>query len=284
MGKVETRIPLVKEEVLEKTSEILRNIEEVNLAVLFGAIVEEGSSAHDVDLAIGVKQGADRPRTLSSVIVSISRALEVFEDRIDVIDLDRAEIDLKREIIKSGRVLLDREDQWEKLVQEVTAKSPAYSELRDLSVREWLSSNDPSSIDAEVIKRRMEFVKREVDFLRSRVISENFEDVKESPELKRLLERGFHLTVEAMLDTCRHIVSAKGWGPAYTYADHVEKMKEEGGLPEEVGSKLIAFISIRNIIVHRYLDVDYEELYIKSKELAELSEKFETCVTDLLKK
>lgn len=283
MGEAGRKASLERKEVLEKTSEAILNIEGVDLAVLFGATAKEGGSTHDVDLAIGVKPSADRFHTLSSVVLSVSRALGVFEDRIDVIDLDRTRIDLKREVVKSGLVLFDRGSRWKELVEEVTAKSPAYSELKDLSIREWLSSPDPSSINVEVVKRRLEFVRGEMDFLRERVLAQSSEEVRESPEMRRLLERGFQLTVEAMLDVCRHVVSAKGWGPAYTYADYVERMKEKGALPEQVSSKLIAFIGIRNIIVHRYLDVDYGKLYAETEELERLEKEFEVCIVNLLK-
>jgi uncharacterized protein YutE (UPF0331/DUF86 family)/predicted nucleotidyltransferase len=269
--------------ILKKASRAVANVEGVDLAVLFGAAAKEGSSSHDVDIAIWLAEGADRLRTLSNVVLSVSRALGVLEDKVDVVDLDRAGIDLKKEIVESGLVLCDKNDRWERLVGEVTANHPAYSELRSLSIREWLSSSDPSSINVGVVKRRLEFMKVEMDFLKGRVLSHNPGEVQESPELRRLLERGFQLVVEAMLDVCRHIVSAKGWGPAYVYADYIERMKEKGVLTEEMSSKLVRFIAIRNIIVHRYLDVDYGGLYSEAMELERSGREFEVRIANLLK-
>ena len=287
LGETDERVKstsLGREEVLRKASKAIANVEDVDLAVLFGATAKKGSSLHDVDIAVWLTGGADRLRTLANVVLSVSNALGVLEDRIDVVDLDRAGIDLKKEIVESGLVLFDRSDRLKILVEEVTAKHPVYSELESFSIREWLSSSDPSSINVEVIKRRLEFVKAETDFLRGKVLAHRPEEIRESPELKRLLERGFQLVVEAMLDICRHIVSAKGWGPAYTYTDYIERMKERGALAERISTKLVRFIAIRNIVVHRYLEVDYGELYSESGELEKLGKEFEVCIANLLKK
>lgn len=275
---METKFP-EKREVLEKASQVLSRLEEVELAVLFGSAAK-GGSPHDVDLAIAVKPGVDKLRVLSGVVLAFARALGMPEDRVDVVDLDRAGIDLKREVVRSGVVLVDRGNKWGELIKEATLESPTYSELLDLSLKEWLSSpNPPSSINPEVVKRRLEFARGEVDFLKQRVLPRGLE-VERSPELRRLLERGFQLVVEAMLDVCRHVVSAKGWGPAYTHADCVERLRERGGLPERVSSKLLEFIGIRNVIIHRYLEVDYSQLRSKAEELGE---EFERWAVGLLK-
>lgn len=85
-----------------------------------------------------------------------------------------------------------------------------------LSIREWLSSRDPTSVDLEVVKRRVDFIKSEASFLEEYVLSKSPSEVEGSPVLRRLLERGYHPIVEALLDVCRRIAPPMVGGPCFT--------------------------------------------------------------------
>ena len=157
-------------------------------------------------------------------------------------------------------------------------------EYTNLSIREWLTSKNPSSVDILVIKRRVDFIKSEIDFLEKQVLSRNISEVSLSPIFKRLLERSYQLVIEAIINICRHIVSTKGWGTACTSKDFISKCIEHGVIPKVLGEKLIRHIAMRSIIVHRYLDIDYKKLYIEARELAIITREFEKNITNFLRK
>jgi uncharacterized protein YutE (UPF0331/DUF86 family) len=92
------------------------------------------------------------------------------------------------------------------------------------------------------------------------------------------------VTIEAILDVCRHIVSTKGWGPVAAYIDFVKLMAERNVITRRLAEKLEKFVRWRNIIVHRYLEIDYEELYEDSSKLESIVSEFEKQIANYLKK
>jgi len=114
------------------------------------------------------------------------------------------------------------------------------------------------------------------------VLKKPLDEVKSSPILSRVLERGHQLIVEALIDLARHIASSMGWGPCFTAKDYVNKLAEHGVIPEELTGEIIKRIRLGNIIVH--LDVDYDELYNDASKLIAITEELERCVVGFLRR
>ncbi|MFQ6086253.1 MAG: DUF86 domain-containing protein [Candidatus Bathyarchaeia archaeon] len=68
--------------------------------------------------------------------------------------------------------------------------------------------------------------------------------------------RGLRHDGEAMLDACRHVVSAKGWGPAETYGEYLDLMRERNALSRDVAASMRRYVAWRNILAYRYIGVD----------------------------
>jgi len=88
--------------------------------------------------------------TLESLLADISEILGIPEDLVDIIDLDRAKPEVKANIIGNSIIIIDR-GYYKKLVREVGEVFNEYSEYRELSVKEWLSS-DSTSVNSAVVK------------------------------------------------------------------------------------------------------------------------------------
>lgn len=269
-------------EMVDKLKEALNSFERLEFASLFGSLAVKGKASHDIDIAFKVS-GGDKYSTLCKLLQALSQSLNVKEEAIDLVDLDRADLELKKEIVVNGLVLLDRCGYRRKLVEELDLKYPEYEEAQRLNLREWVESADPSNVNLSIVKRRMDFAKSEVHFLKENVLNRSMEEVKGSPILRRLMERGFHLTVEAVLDVCRHIVSSMGWGPALSYTDTLEICCKHEVLEEGLREDLVSYVRIRNIIIHRYLEVDYEKLYEESVGLEEVLRGFEKQILRFLR-
>jgi uncharacterized protein YutE (UPF0331/DUF86 family) len=97
------------------------------------------------------------------------------------------------------------------------------------------------------------------------------------------MERGFHLIIEAVLDSLRHIVSAMGWGPALSYSDLAEICSLKGVIDEGLKDEILNGVRLRNIIIHRYLEVDYRKLYEESGELEKIVKDLEIQVQRFIK-
>jgi uncharacterized protein YutE (UPF0331/DUF86 family) len=268
-------------EVIERLKRALSGVEGLVFAALFGSTVKRGFSTHDIDIA--VKASKDKYEVMVKVKEVVSRELKICEDIVDIVDVDRADVCLKKHILENSIVLIDK-GYLKSLVREVTEKYPEYEEYLKLSIREWLNSQDPTKIDLEIVKRRVDFMKSEAEFLERHVISKSSDEVESSPILRRLLERSYQLIIEAVVDICKQIVSAKGWGPVYTSRGFIEECGKHGVVGEDIARELSRSIRLRNIIVHRYLNIDYKKLYIEAKKLINMVREFEKQLVQYLKK
>jgi len=272
----------VSDEGLEKLRGLARRYPSIAFLAITGSLARKGLSAHDLDVAVKLSERRGKYEALASLLGDISEILGIPEDLIDIIDLDRADPEVKAGIIRNSIIIIDR-GYYKELVREVEEVFNEYSEYSELSVKEWLSS-DSTSVNSAVVKRRLDFVRSETGFLREQVLKKPLDEVKSSPILSRVLERGYQLIVEALIDLARHMVSSMDWGPCFTAKDYVDKLSEHGVIPEELASEIIKRIRLRNIIVHRYLDVDYDELYNDASKLIAITEEFERCVVRFLRR
>ncbi|HID91170.1 TPA: DUF86 domain-containing protein [Candidatus Bathyarchaeota archaeon] len=271
------------ERLVQNARQIVDDIREVEFAALFGSLAARGETYHDVDVALKLS-GEDKYGVICRVIEGLATVLNVPEEYIDAVDLDRADLELKKEVVVHGVVLVDRGGYRERLVGEVSLKYPEYDRLKRLDIEEWLRSRDPSSIELDKVKRRLDFIRGELHFLEDYLFKHGVNEVKGSPVLRRLLERSFHLVMEAALDVCRHIVAVMGWGPALSYSDLVDLCSRHGAISERLKRELLNAIRLRNVIVHRYMDVDYDELYRRGEGLREMMSQFEGQTVEFIRR
>jgi len=169
----------VSEESFKKLEELSSKYPEVVFLAITGSIARKGFSMHDVDVAVKLSAVRDRYEVLTSVLTDISEILKVPEECVDLIDLDRADPEVKAGILRNSVVIIDR-GYYEELVKEVENLLKEYGELRELSIKEWLYSQDPTSVDISIIKRRFDFVRSEVEFLKEQILGKPVDEVKNS--------------------------------------------------------------------------------------------------------
>lgn len=111
----------------------------------------------------------------------------------------------------------------------------------------------------EKISRKLRFMKRYVDFLKShRAISA--EELEENYELRSAIERNLELALESMLDIGEIIISEKGFEKPEDYKSVMLILGKEGVLPKVFAEKLVPAVGVRNILVHMYTEVDVEKI------------------------
>ena len=273
---------LDREEIIAKLSKLLASSPEVTFAALFGSLAVKGFSIHDVDVAVKVEN--DKYATLTALVKKLSEALGVGEEAIDIVDLDRADTVLKARVLEEGLVLIDRRGVKEELLNELSQIPPDYWEYAALSIGEWLRSNSSTSVDTGVVKARMDFIKSEAEFLEGYVLSKSITEVVSSPVLTRLLERGYQLIVEALINICRHIASAKSWRTAGAAKDYILECARHNVMQRSLAEELIRHVALRNIIIHRYLTIDYEKLHKEALKLLKHVNEFEKYLREFIRK
>jgi len=274
---------MLSEGVLDEIRRIVSGIEGLEFVALFGSLAERGKFIHDVDVAVKAS-GKDKYSAFCKVVGGLSEGLNVREEQVDIVDLDRADLRVKKEVVVKGIVLLDRAGYRRRLIKEVNAKYAEYDELQKISVNEWIESDNPSSVNLNIVKRRIDFAKAEVQFLKENVLCKGIVEVENSPVLQRLMERSYHLSIEAILDVCRHITSSMGWGPALSYYDFIDLCFKHKVIDEGLKENVVRDVLLRNIIIHRYLEVDYRKLYEESAKLEGIVKEFEKQVLSFIRK
>ena len=271
---------LTRDYVIRKLRKALSRRKEVKLAYLIGSIAERGFSYHDVDVAVLLDcDPGDKLRLLGEIHNDICKALSISDDRVDVVPIDDVDWHFKYKIVK-GIKLVDRDNANLQLIRELNAIYPELRLLLDLNLREWIRMDDPRSIDWGIVKKRIDYAFKATETL-NEILAKPLEEITSSTILKLAFERLVHIIVESILDVARHIVSVKGWGPAETYRDYIEILYKQGILPSELAQELYKFTTWRNILVHRYIEIDYSKLYEDSKKLADIVRKFEKQIIKL---
>ncbi len=135
----------------------------------------------------------------------------------------------------------------------------------------------------EKISRKLRFMKRYVDFLKShRAISG--EELEENYELRSAIERNLELALASMLDIGEIIISEKGFEKPEDYKSVMLILGKEGVLPKVFAEKLVPAVGVRNILVHMYTEVDVEKICEFLRGNLKDFDEFAKCVANYLKK
>lgn len=75
------------------------------------------------------------------------------------------------------------------------------------------------------------------------------------------VEHGLQLAIQALLDVGSHILAAETDRRADEYRDIIVALGEEGVLPPAFAGRILGMAGFRNILVHRYRQVNLREVY-----------------------
>ena len=251
-------------EVIRVLKRALGDMPGLRLAYLFGSLAR-GEGARDVDLAILADKGQEL-HVLSEVVRRVSRTLGIPEEKVDVVNLRKADLSLAYRVVGEGVKLVDRGGVNLELVREVALAYPSVREELRLAARLWLEE-DPE-IDEEVLLRRLDEVLRDAALLR-KYVDKGLGWLLSDIERTYAFERALHRALEAMLDICRHVVAARGLGAVAFYSDYPVRLAESGLMSHELAEKLSELARLRNVLAHRYVEPDHALLMQAARELVE---------------
>lgn len=115
------------------------------------------------------------------------------------------------------------------------------------------------NVDREMVEGRFDTIDRNLRFLgeyksvSSTLFSESYKDSQAAKY--SLLE-----IVEASIDIANHIIAVKAYRRAEKYSDMFRILREEGVLEEVLAQRLEDMARFRNMLVHRYGEVDDERV------------------------
>lgn len=137
--------------------------------------------------------------------------------------------------------------------------------------------------ESEKILTKLRNMKKYVDFLKSyKDISK--EKLNGDYMLRSAIERNFQLALESVLDIGEIIISMKDLEKPEDYKDIIEVLGKENILPKDFAKEFAPAAGFRNILVHKYTDVDIDVLYEHlTKDLKDF-DFFAECIAKFIKK
>jgi len=255
---------LVKGFVLPRLAELFGELENIEIAVLFGSLARNGFTAHDVDIAVKFSDRASL-LDLGYVVSQVARALCISEEDVDIVDLDCSNPVLLFKVLSEGIMIKGSGEALKQLVERASLYPDAVIELR-----EWGTLDPEPKPDKAILLSRIEEIRRNSSFLKERILRKKPDELDYGEILA--LERAVHRIIEAMLDVCRHLVAVYSLGLAESYGEYALKLAKAGKMPKELAETVSRLVGLRNILVHRYLEVDVDKLYSAAREIAEAEE------------
>jgi uncharacterized protein YutE (UPF0331/DUF86 family) len=116
---------------------------------------------------------------------------------------------------------------------------------------------DTELVDKNVVLRKiseLETYQKQIEEFSDITIQEYKSDWK----LQRIIERTLQMMIETCVDIAHHIISDKDMRPPTSYADTFNILLENNIIEPELYAIMDKMIKFRNIVVHRYEDVDAE--------------------------
>jgi len=116
-----------------------------------------------------------------------------------------------------------------------------------------------------------------------KVIPDNFDLYEKSIKDKRACERILQISVETIIDICNILISNLKLGLPSEEEEIFKKLKQRGIISKELEKILLGMKGLRNILVHKYGDVDNEIVYEILTEKLNDFEKFKIEILKFLK-
>ncbi len=109
-------------------------------------------------------------------------------------------------------------------------------------------------VDATRLRRLLQNVTDELAYLR--VERDSATIIAADERRLRALKYAWVVTIEGCIDAAHHVCATEGWGPPESNADTMLVLGRHGVLDRETAAGMASAVGLRNVLVHRYAEVD----------------------------
>jgi len=134
-------------------------------------------------------------------------------------------------------------------------------------------------VDKELLSRKLSRLQNYVDVLKT-AEDIDWQKYRDDLRIKAFVERYLHLAIEELLDIANHFVSFYQWREPAGYRDLLLILTEHGIFPREHLTIFQNMASFRNMLVHRYENIDDELVFGIFKKRLEDFDLFTTLIMD----
>lgn len=110
--------------------------------------------------------------------------------------------------------------------------------------------------EKETLKQKLQIIDENINYLENNKPEISGDDYGELQAVKHCL---FEIA-EASIDMASHIVAAEGFEKPESYAEMFPVLSKNDILDDELAEKLSEMARFRNLLVHRYGDIDEQKL------------------------
>jgi uncharacterized protein YutE (UPF0331/DUF86 family) len=110
-------------------------------------------------------------------------------------------------------------------------------------------------------------IERRLDELKDRLArlealkAKSRSEFEEAPYLRDIVERNLEVAAQCCIDISHRIISLEKAQKPRDYYEAIIRMGELGVLPSEFARRIAPIAGFRNILVHEYLGLDWNEVY-----------------------
>ena len=92
----------------------------------------------------------------------------------------------------------------------------------------------------------------------------------EYPYLRDIVERNLEVAAQACIDIANRIISVERLEKPRDYYEAILRLGEAGVLPADFAQHLAPLAGFRNLLIHEYLEIDWDEVYQNLQGLKDL--------------
>ncbi len=228
-------------------------------AYLFGSVVR-GETDHfsDVNVAVLLDDKLTKEQRWDIVARLMDKLFSlVGQDKADVVDLKEAPTWFQRVIVKTGRVIYDRDPEKQKAYEASLSQSQG-----DSDEGRWQGLG--------AVRLRLEALERNIARLEE-LARLSYDEFMADPRNSGAAERWLQTSIEALADIPRHLIRRLRLPMPVEYCQILHVLAKAGYLPTEDVPTYEAMMRFHNRLVHHYPEVLPDEIYcIITQELDDL--------------
>jgi uncharacterized protein YutE (UPF0331/DUF86 family) len=97
-------------------------------------------------------------------------------------------------------------------------------------------------------------------------------DFDEDPYLRDIVERNLEVAAQCCIDICHRIIALENALKPQDYYEAILRVGELGVLPSDFARHLAPIAGFRNILIHEYLIINWDEVYQSLQQLDDLED------------
>ena len=89
----------------------------------------------------------------------------------------------------------------------------------------------------------------------------SLKEIQNDKMIQWSLRYGLLESIQILIDLSCHLVSKYNLGNPTTYSECVEFLKTYGYIDDDLNTRLLGMIGLRNLLIHEYMAIDVNKLY-----------------------